>query len=162
MNDDQKKMFVAWLNDAHALEESLITMLQKQIDEEKDGEMKTKLEEHLEETKRHAQLMRSCIARYGEEPSGGKDFLSTVSSAIAGLGISMMHDKDVKNVHSAYAAEHTEIATYTVLRAAASEGGDMETVTICDEILQDENEMAQFLLEQIPTVVSNHLKMMQG
>lgn len=160
MNDEQKKMFVAYLNDAHALEESLITMLQKQIEEEQDGEMKVKLQEHLEETKRHAQLMRTCLARYGEEPSGGKDLLGTISSAIAGLGVSMAHDTDVKNIHSAYAAEHTEIASYTILRALASEGGDMETATVCDEILQDENNMAQFLLEQMPTVVSNHMKQM--
>lgn len=160
MNDDQKKMFVAWLNDAHALEESLIPMLEKQISEEEDGEMKARLEEHLEQTRRHAQLMRSCLVRYGEEPSGGKDFLGVVASAIAGMGMSMMHDKDVKNVHSSYGAEQTEIATYTVIRAAAAEGGDTETMTICDEILQDESQMAQFLLEQIPAVVSNHLKKM--
>lgn len=34
MNDEQKKMYIAWLNDAHALEESLIVMLEKQIGEE--------------------------------------------------------------------------------------------------------------------------------
>jgi ferritin-like metal-binding protein YciE len=102
----------------------------------------------------------SCIRRYGEEPSGGKDLLGTISSAIAGMGISLMHDKAVKNVHSSYAAEHTEIATYTVIRAAASEAGDMETVSVCDEILEDEKEMADFLLEQMPTVVNNHLKQM--
>jgi ferritin-like metal-binding protein YciE len=160
MNDDQKKMFVAWLNDAHALEESLVVMLEKQIAEEQDGEMKSKLEEHLAETKRHAELVRSCITRYGDEPSGGKDLLGTISSAIAGMGMSMMHDKAVKNIHSSYAAEHTEIATYTIIRAAASEGGDVETVSVCDEILEDENQMAQFLLEQMPTVVSTHLKQM--
>jgi ferritin-like metal-binding protein YciE len=160
MNDEQKKMYIAWLNDAHALEESLIVMLEKQIGEENDGEMKAKLEEHLEETRRHAKLVRSCLVRYGEEPSGGKDFLGTVSSAIAGMGVSMLHDKMVKNVHSSYAAEHTEIATYTVLRAAASEFGDTETMTICDEILQDENNMAQWLLQQMPMVTLEHLKMM--
>ncbi len=160
MNDEQKKMYVAWLNDAHALEESLIVMLQKQIEEEQDAEMKTRLEEHLEETRRHAELVRSCVVRHGEEPSGGKDFLGAVSSAIAGMGMSMMHDKAVKNVHSSYAAEHTEIATYTVLRAAAGEFGDSETVTICDEILQDENTMAQFLLAQMPLVTAQHIKMM--
>lgn len=160
MNDEQKKMYVAWLNDAHALEESLAVMLEKQIGEEQDGEMKAGLEEHLVETRRHAELVRSCLVRYGEEPSGGKDFLGTVSSAIAGMGMSMMHDKMVKNVHSSYAAEHTEIATYTVLRAAASEFGDTETAAICDEILQDENDMAQWLLQQMPTVTTDHLKMM--
>lgn len=160
MNEEQKKMYIAWLNDAHALEESLIPMLEKQISEERDGEMKAKLQEHLEETKRHAELVRSCLARHGEEPSGGKDFLGSLASAISGMGMSMMHDKDVKNVHSSYAAEHTEIATYTVLRAAASELGDTQTVTICDEILQDENTMAQFLLTQMPTVTAEHIKMM--
>lgn len=160
MNEDQKKMYIAWLNDAHVLEESLIVMLQKQIEEEEDAEMKARLEEHLEETRRHAELVRSCVVRHGEEPSGGKDFLGAVGSAIAGMGMSMMHDKAVKNVHASYGAEQTEIATYTALRAAASEFGDTETVTICDEILQDENSMAQFLLEQLPTVVSNHLKTM--
>ncbi len=160
MNENQKKMYIAWLNDAHALEESLVVMLEKQITEEENAEMKTKLEEHLEETKRHAQLVRSCLSRHGEEPSGGKDFLGTVSSALAGMGVSMAHDKMVKNVHSSYAAEHAEIATYTIIRAAASEFGDMETVTACDEILQDENSMAQFLLEQMPIVTTEHIKMM--
>jgi ferritin-like metal-binding protein YciE len=160
MNDDQKKMFVAWLNDAHALEESLVVMLEKQIAEEEDAEMKAKLEEHLEETKRHVELVHSCIARYGEEPSGGKDLLGTISSTIAGLGMSLMHDKAVKNVHSSYAAEHAEIATYTALRAAASEAGDVETVSVCDEILEDEKMMAEFLLEQLPNVVTTHLKQM--
>lgn len=157
MNDNQKKMMLVWLNDAHALEEGLITMLTKQVEEEKDGEMKAKLEEHLEETKHHAELVQSCIARYGEEPSGGKDFLSTVSSKIAGAGVSITQDKEVKNVHSSYVAEHTEIATYNIIRAAAFEFEDMETVAMCDEILQDENEMAQFLFEQIPLVTSEHM-----
>lgn len=161
MNDEQKKMYVAWLNDAHALEESLIVMLEKQISEVEATEMKEKLQEHLAETKRHAELVRSCLARHGEEPSGGKDLLGTVSSAIAGMGVSLMHDKMVKNVHSSYTAEHTEIATYTVLKAAASEFGDTETVSVCDEILQDENDMAKWLLEQMPVVTAGHIQLMQ-
>ena len=130
MNDAYKKMLVAYFNDAHALEESLITMLEKQISEVSDGEIKAKLEEHLTETKRHAELMRLCLERYGEEPSSGKDMLGSISSAIAGMGASMAHDKEVKYIHSSYAAEHAEIATYTILRSLASDANDTEGVGV--------------------------------
>jgi ferritin-like metal-binding protein YciE len=159
MNEEQKKIYIAWLNDAHALEENLISVLEKQIaDAEAMPEMKDKLQEHLEQTRRHAQLVRSCLTRHGEEPSGGKDMLAKVSAAFAGMSTSMTEDTAVKNVHSGYAAEQMEIASYTVIRAAASELGDMETITACDEILADENEMAQWLLTQIPEVTSAHLQ----
>jgi len=160
MNDAYKKMLVAYFNDAHALEESLIIMLEKQIGEIADGEVKAKLEEHLTETKRHAELMRLCLDRYGEEPSIGKDMLGSISSAIAGVGVSLAHDKEVKYIHSSYAAEHAEIATYTIIRSLASDAGDAEAVGVCDEILQDEHNMADFLLEQMPTVVAAHMQKM--
>lgn len=160
MNDAYKKMLVAYLNDAHALEESLITMLEKQIQEVADGEIKAKLQEHLGETKRHAELVRLCLGRYDEEPSSGKDMLGTISSALSGIGVSMAHDKEVKYIHSSYAAEHAEIATYTILQSLASEAGDTETAGVCETILQDERNMAEFLLEQMPVVMSAHMQKM--
>lgn len=159
MTDQQKETYIAWLNDAHALEESLITALERQIHEtEERPELRDRLQDHLEETRRHEQLVRGCLARHEEEPSGGKDFFGKVASAISSMGMSMSDDAMVKILHSAYAAEQTEIVTYTLLRAAAGELGDIETTTICDEILIDENVMAQWLLEQIPEVVTEHLQ----
>lgn len=159
MNDEQKKTYVAWLNDAHALEESLITMLEKQIGETNDKPlMQDKLRQHLEQTRRHAELMRTCLTAQGEEPSGGKDFLAKAGAVLSGTGMSMADDAMVKNVHSSYAAEHAEIATYTLIRAAAEEFGDTATVNACDEILVDEINMADWLLAQIPEVTIAHLR----
>lgn len=159
MTDNQKKIYVAWLNDAHALEENLITVLEKQIkDASGKPEMKDKLQEHLEETKHHEQLVRACLARHGEEPSGSKDLLAKLGAALEGMGTSLANDTAVKNVHSGYAAEHMEIASYTLIRAAAVEHNDMETVAVCDEILADENEMAQWLLQQLPLVTVAHMQ----
>lgn len=159
MNDQQKSTYIAWLNDAHAMEEGLIKVLEGQI-EETEGMpvMQTKLREHLEETKRHAELVRSCLARHGEEPSGGKDFLAKISAALNGMGMSMVDDAMVKNVHSSYAAEHFEIASYTVLRAAAEELGDSETVSVVSEIMVDEEDMAAWLYDQIPLAVAEHVR----
>lgn len=158
MNDDQKKALIAWLNDAHAMEESLIKMLEKQVEEtEGKPEMQGRLKEHLEETKRHAELVRSCLSRHGEEPSTGKDMLAKMTAVVSGLGTSLADDAMVKNVHSSYAAEHFEIASYTVIRAAAEALGDSETVTVADGIMDDEERMAAWLYEQIPRAVNEYL-----
>lgn len=158
MNDEQKKMLIAWLNDAHAMEEGLVQVLEKQIEEtEGKPEMQDRLKQHLTETKRHAELVASCLARYDTEPSGSKDMFAKVSAAINGFGTSLLNDAMVKHVHSSYAAEHFEIGSYTVLRAAAIRLGDSETATICDQIIVDEQSMADWLIEQIPPAVETCL-----
>ncbi len=158
MNEEQKSSYIGWLNDAHALELSLVTMLEKQIAETEDmPDMQSKLKEHLEETKRHVKMVESAIERNGGSISATKDFMGKVSATVSGLGMSMMDDAMVKNVHSSYAAEHAEIATYTLLQAAADFYEDEETATMCGEILEDEIDMADWLLEQLPIVVEQHL-----
>lgn len=158
MNDDQKSTYVAWLNDAHALEENLDKMLADQIEAAADRPMlRTKLEEHREETKRHAELVRTCLARHDETPSRSKDVLGKLTAAVNSVTVSMAEDSTVKQVHGSYAAEHVEIATYTLLRAAASVLGDTETATVCDAILEDERAMAAFLIDILPDVTEAHL-----
>ena len=158
MNEEQKSSLIAWLNDAHAMEEGLIGILEKQIEEtEGKPEMQGMLRQHLEETKHHAELVRSCLSRYDTEPSGSKDMLAKVTAAINGFGMSLSSDALVKNVHSSYAAEHFEIASYTVIKAAASELGDSETVAVCDQIIPEERAMGDWLLAQIPVAVSEYL-----
>lgn len=158
MNDKQKDTYIAWLNDAHAMEVGLVTMLEKQAKEtEGIPEMNARIVEHLEETKRHAEMVKACVDRHGGSTSTGKDVLSQISSTVSGLGTSMMSDAMVKNVHASYAAEHFEIASYQTLRAAAEELGDSETVSVCNEILKDEERMADWLMKQLPGVVKDHL-----
>ena len=158
MNDKQKDTYLAWLNDAHAMEVGLVTMLEKQANEtEGMGEMNARIKEHLEETKRHAEMVKACVERHGGSTSTGKDVLSQISSAVSGLGTSMMSDALVKNVHASYAAEHFEIASYNTIRAAAEALDDDETVAVCDAILKEEKKMADWLMGQLPGVVKDHL-----
>jgi ferritin-like metal-binding protein YciE len=159
MTKEQQKDYLAWLNDAHAMERGLVTVLEKQVKETEDfPDMQQRIEQHLEETKRHATMVETAIKRNSGSVSGMKDFMSQTTAAVQGLGMSMMGDAMVKNVHSSYAAEHFEIATYTLLQAAAQEMGDDQTVVMCDQILQDEVNMANWLIEQIPEVTKMHMR----
>jgi len=64
----------------------------------------------------------------------------------------MYHDEIVKNFLSDYAAEQFEIACYRSLVAAAEELGQPEIARTCEDILAEEQAMAQWLAEHIPEV----------
>jgi ferritin-like metal-binding protein YciE len=160
MSDEQKKTYLAWLNDAHAMEMGLVKMLEKQTTETKDThpELSAKIAAHLEETKQHASLVEAVITRMGSSPSVGKDFLSQASTVLGGLTASLPEDSMVKNVHGSYASEQFEIATYTLLTAAAEEVGDTESVSIFQRILDEEIEMANFLIEQLQAATREYIQ----
>ncbi len=158
MNDTQKKIIVAWLNDAHALEKGLEKMLEKQIaDTEGRPEVQSRLRSHLEETKKHASLVEQCLSEFDETPSGTKDIMSQLGAYANGLGLTMADDELVKGMHAAYASEQFEIATYTVLRTAGEVCSLPGLVSACDEIIKDEQSMADWLYDSLPGVVSEYL-----
>ena len=159
MNDAQKKTYLAWLADAHAMEKGLITTLEKQAKETKDmPQMHERITEHLEETRDHAQKVEACLNRLGGDPSAGKDMMSQMGAAMQGLVASMPSDAHIKNMHASYAAEHFEIGAYTIIMAAAEQFGDAETAQMCRDILEDEKDMATWLNAHLPERTTDHLK----
>jgi ferritin-like metal-binding protein YciE len=58
---------------------------------------------------------------------------------------------------SDYATEHFEIASYRALIKGAQDLGDDETVRLCQQILREEEDMARFLEQNLPTAVHDVL-----
>lgn len=158
MNEEQKKTYLGWLRNAHAMELGLCTMLEKQASETADHpEIQTRIKQHLEETKRHAEIVEECLKRHDADTSGGKDILMQLSSAVNSALHSLPDDALIKNLMSSYAAEHFEISSYTVLLSAAEEFEDEATADALDKILDEEMDMANWLMQQMPDVVSEYL-----
>ena len=63
----------------------------------------------------------------------------------------------VKGAMASYVFEHMEIASYTSLMAAAQQAGDVETQRVCEQILAQEQAMAQWLLDNIPEVTQTFM-----
>ena len=75
------KMLNDWLRDAHAMEEQALTMLKGQHSRlENYPELRERINEHIAETERHAQMIRSCLERRNTATSGMKD-----------AGLSLLH-----------------------------------------------------------------------
>ncbi|WP_029214586.1 ferritin-like domain-containing protein [Kallotenue papyrolyticum] len=155
-----QELYLSWLKDAYALERSLEQVLEHRVKDLKDQpQMRARVQQHLEETRRHAELVKSCIERHGESVSMIKSGLAKISGMLQGTSTGMAKDEMIKNGLTDYAAEHFEIASYTSLVAAAEELGDTETAQVCRTILRDEESMAEWLAQQIPVATRQVLQM---
>ncbi len=148
------KTLLTWLNDAYAMEEVLVEVLEKRVDQTKNHpDVQKRIKEHLEETKRHGDMVKESITRLDGSVSPVKSAVANISGFMQGMASGLPHDALVKNSIADYAAEHFEIASYHALMTAAEELGDKETANMCAEILEDEEAMAEWLMEQHPIAV---------
>lgn len=154
----QQEYLVSWLKDAHGLEENLIRVLERRIEDiNLPEDLRAKQRYHLERTRNHADLVRMRLESLGERPSTFKDAMGAVSGVFSSVGGRLASDSAVKNCLADYSMENMEIASYTSLMAAAREIGDEQTVEMCQAILHDEQEMAQILHDYIPIVTQQFL-----
>lgn len=155
---EQNQQIITWLKDAHALEQSLENILQAQIREARDmPEMQQRLEQHLEETRRHRERVTAALAVFGETPSKLKTATAGFMGMMEGMSTAIFRDMLIKNIIADYAMEHFEIACYRALRVAANEAGFTEIATMCEDILKEETAMAEWLEEQIPDMTRAYL-----
>jgi ferritin-like metal-binding protein YciE len=148
-----------WLRDAHAMEMQAIKMLEAQIARiENYPLLHARLSDHLDQTRRQAERIHGCIERRGGERSALKDTTARLTAMMQGLGGAFVEDEVVKGAMASYTFEHFEIAAYRALIAAADAAGDAETRRVCQEILDEEAEMADWLDEHLPIVTRQYLE----
>jgi len=94
----------------------------------------------------------------GESPSTVKSGMANVMGMLQGMSTGMAQDELVKNGIADYATEYFEMASYKALITAAQELGDQESVRTFQEILRDEEEMANWLNQQLPTIVQETMR----
>lgn len=148
-----------WLRDAHAMEQQAEQMLSSTAQRmENYPELRQKLEQHLEQTRQQARLLRSCIERLGSSTSAVKDTTARMTGFMQAVSGMFVDDEVVKASLGSYVFEQLEIASYKILIAAAERWGDAETKRICETILKQEEAMARWLDRQLPVVTRKYLE----
>lgn len=149
----QIEQLTTWLNSAYSMEQSLAKVLENHAkDASEHPDIQSRIQEHMDETKHHAERVRECLRQLGTEPSTLKSAVGNIVGMVQGASTGMFRDELVKNMLSDYASEHFEIACYRSLISAAEEAGRPDIAEICSEILEDEAAMAEWIEEQIPEV----------
>jgi ferritin-like metal-binding protein YciE len=153
-----EERLMEWLRDAHATEEQAETMLSGMARRlENYPELKARIDQHITETQRQAELVKGCIERRGGSTSSVKDLGAKAlgfGQAISGMFVG---DEVMKGSIASYAFEAMEIASYRILIVAAEQVGDLETARVCEQILREEEAMAKWLEQNLPAITHKYL-----
>jgi ferritin-like metal-binding protein YciE len=153
-----EQLVLAWLNDALAMENALAVVLRHRIKDARDFPAIEEMDrQHLEETLHHAELVKRAIARRGARPSKVKSVLGMLIGAAQAPMTGLAKDELVKNCLVDHAAEQFEVASYRALIAAANQIGDAETAEICEQIMREDQAMAERIMAGLPMVVGAHM-----
>jgi ferritin-like metal-binding protein YciE len=155
---DMDERLDRWLRDAHAMEEQAEGMLQGQVNRHDDHpQLRSRLEEHLAETKSQRERLEACLYRRGISYSGTKDIAAGFKTIMQGVRGVMAEDEAMKGILASYAFEHMEIASYQILIAAAEAAGDQETANVSRQILEEEEAMVAWLAQEMPEMTRAYL-----
>jgi ferritin-like metal-binding protein YciE len=156
---DQKVL--QYLNEARAMELSLVRVLQSQIAMTPHGSYRDGLERHLDETRDHAErvgIRLEELGHRGDPLTAAVGVVETVIGQALAIGkapFDMLRgsggeEKVLKNAKDACATEALEIATYTALERLARSVGDDTTAQLAQSIRADEERMLARVLREIP------------
>jgi ferritin-like metal-binding protein YciE len=147
---------IAWLDDAHAMESGLIPILENHAAHfsERLPEVSRRLHEHIAETQQHAQRLRECLLVLNASASTAKSTLSSLIGSVEGATTAIFRDQLVKDALADYASEQFEVGCYTALVSAATELGYHDIARLCQLNLQEDARMAEWMLQQLPAIVS--------
>jgi len=142
-----KEQLIKNIDEAHAMEQNVLRMLDGMISTTDDPELLDALEHHKVQTQGHADRMAERLEAHGTSPSAVKQ-LGGVLGALAKVPLDLVRgERAGRNARDGYATEHTEIASYELLRRIAQKAGDEETAIAAQEIIVEEKAMAR-LIEQ--------------
>ena len=154
----KKEHLIAWLRDAHMMENHAVEMLERQVGRLDDfPEFKRRVQEHLEESRGQLGRVDECLHRLGTEHSAIRSAAGAIGGNFQALVNMVATDEVVKGAILSYAFEHFEVSCYRVLIAAAEECGESAIAAACRENLAEEELMQQWLLDHLEDITRQYL-----
>ena len=145
--DQLNAQLIKHIDEAHAMEENVLRMLDGMISTTDDPEILDALEHHKLQTQNHSDRMAERLEAHETAPSTVKQ-IGGVLGALAKMPLDFVRgEKAGRNARDGYATEHLEIASYELLRRIAQRAGDEVTAQAAQEIIAEERAMAA-LIEQ--------------
>jgi ferritin-like metal-binding protein YciE len=154
-----EELLVAWLNDAHAMEQAQLATLERFVEDfNKQPEIRSELRQHLLETQEQITDIKEAIESLGGTVLNTQSILGTLIGTASNISSGPYHDEPVKNMQTLYAIEHFEHICYMAIAEGARHIGEDEIADMCERIAEEEKAMAEWVEEQLPNIVSGCVK----
>jgi ferritin-like metal-binding protein YciE len=148
--NDLRELYVEELRDLYDAENQLITALPKMAEAATSDQLRSGFEQHLEQTREHAQRIERIFNSMGEKVKGKK---CKGMNGLISEGKDVMGEDydgelmDAALISAAQRVEHYEIAAYGTVRTFANILGEQEAVTLLEQTLEEEKETNKKLTE---------------
>ena len=118
--EQTRQNYLAWLRDAHAMEEQALAMMQSMASRlETYPQLRKRIQDHIRETEGQVSALSRLLDRQGAGSSVVKDTPGKMTAFAQSMSGMFTGDEVVKGTLGSYTFENMEIATYRILITAA-------------------------------------------
>ncbi len=162
-NGEAHDVFMTGLRNAHAMEKQALSIMKPQIDRiENYPDVAARLRQHVGETEGQVKRLETLLERFGENPSALKDTMMSMAGGMAALGHTPAGDEILKNSFANFAFENYEIAAYNSLITLAQAAGETDAISVLQENLSEEEDMADWLEMNLPAVTEQYVTLREA
>ena len=140
---DMKSQLVQHIDEAYAMEQNVLRMLDGMISTTDDEEIRRELEHHKAETEGQAERLKARLEAQGASPSIVREAGGILGALAKSVVDATRTEKAGRNARDGYATEHMEIASYQLLERIAQRAGDQETANVARRNREEEESMAR-------------------
>jgi len=159
MADTARKIFLAGLRDAYAMEKQAKDMMANQAKRLEDyPQLQRRAKEHERETDEQIKRLERCLERLGDSPSTLKNLATRTAAAFQGALHGMVSDEVIKDTLTGFTFEHFEIAAYRQLITMADALGEREIADALKASLNEEQAMAKWIDEHMDQTVQEFVQ----
>ena len=143
MADTLKGQLTKYIDEAIAMEQDVLRMLDSMIGTTDDDEIRDELRQHKLDTERQSDRLTRRLEAHGASPSAVREAGGTLGALVKGAADVVRSEQVARNARDAYATEHLEVAAYQLLERVAERAGDAETAEVARENRAEEEQMAK-------------------
>ena len=143
MSQELTNQLVKHIDEALAMEQNVLRMLDSMISTTDDPEIKQQLREHKLETEKQADRMQRRLEAHGASPSMVREGVGIAQALMKSVLDVARTEKAGRNARDGYATEAMEIAAYQLLERIAERAGDEATAEAARESRAEEEAMAR-------------------
>src|SRR5215212_7912952 len=160
---------VEYLNELLSVENAAIDRIQSRIDECPIQEVKSRLQQHLEETKGQRRRLQEIISKYAGTLTSSKAHLSTpkppstelmkktikdtVKSVTGDTDNPLPEEMELIRTKEDAILENAEIIGYKMVMHIAQRAGAQEVIPVLKQNLQEEQSMANWIMIHTPAML---------
>ena len=138
-----EEKLVEYIDDAYAMEQNVLRMLDSMIGTTKDPQMKRSLERHKKQTEEQAARLEERLREHDASPSKAKEAGGVMAALMKSVLDVARSDSPGRNARDGFATEHMEIASYQMLERVARKAGDTKTAAVARQNREEEEAMAR-------------------